>query len=132
MDFIYRVTDSVNSIPQLPLNMRTGYLGAKESLVISPLPGSSKTQVYMDGAEDVNQHYEIAMKSKDGDRVEKTLWLISDYLDQLEDVSSQDNSFTFNDLTITSKPFIEGTDEQGWFTFSLNFTANITKYKERT
>lgn len=126
MDFIERIKDSVNSIDELPIKLRIGYLGTDESLVIYPLPGSTTTKEYMDGAKDVDMNYEIAMKSKDGDKLQQVLWLISEHLDKIKSVISQDDSFTFNKLTITSKPFINQYDEQGWLVFLLDFTANIT------
>lgn len=126
MDFIERIKDSVNSIDELPVKIRSGYLGTSESLVIYSLPGSTATKEYMDGAKDVDMNYEIAMKSKDGDKLQQVLWLISEHLDKVKSVISQDDSFTFNKLTITSKPFINQYDEQGWLVFLLDFTANIT------
>lgn len=126
MDFIERIKDSVNSIDELPVKIRSGYLGTSESLVIYSLPGSTATKEYMDGAKDVNMNYEIAMKSKAGDKLEQVLWLISEHLDKIKSVISQDDSFTFNKLNITSKPFINQFDEQGWLVFLLDFTANIT------
>ncbi|PLS46339.1 capsid protein [Carnobacterium maltaromaticum] len=126
MDFIERIKDSVNSIDELPIKLRSGYLGVSESLVIYSSAGSTAIKEYMDGAKDVNMNYEIAMKSKDGDKLQQVLWLISEHLDKLKSVISQDDSFTFNKLTITSKPFINQYDEQGWLVFLLDFTANIT------
>ncbi|KRN61619.1 capsid protein [Carnobacterium divergens] len=126
MDFIERIKDSVNSIDELPIKLRSGYLGVSESLVIYSSAGSTAIKEYMDGAKDVNMNYEIAMKSKDGDKLQQVLWLISEHLDKVKSVISQDDSFTFNKLTITSKPFINQYDEQGWLVFLLDFTANIT------
>lgn len=126
MDFIERIKDSVNSIDELPIKLRSGYLGVSESLVIYSSAGSTAIREYMDGAKDVNMNYEIAMKSKDGDKLQQVLWLISEHLDKVKSVISQDDSFTFNKLTITSKPFINEYNEQGWLVFLLDFTANIT------
>ncbi|MGX7232454.1 minor capsid protein [Enterococcus italicus] len=127
MDFIDRLKDAVNTL-SIPIKMRTGYLSDKETLVIYSLPGSAVITQYMDGTRDVNMNYEIAMKSKDGAKIEQTLWQVQDYLDALLDVTSKNNSFEFNGLTITSKPFINDADEQGWFVFLLDFTANLTIY----
>ncbi len=126
MDFIERIKDSVNSIDELPIKLRSGYLGVSESLVIYSSAGSTAIKEYMDGAKDVNMNYEIAMKSKDGDKLQQVLWLISEHLDKVKSVISQDDSFTFNNLNITSKPFINEYNEQGWLVFLLDFTANIT------
>ncbi|EOH71009.1 minor capsid protein [Enterococcus malodoratus] len=129
MDFINRIKESINSIDGLPIKIRKGYLSADESLVIYPLPGGQVITEFYDGIKDQQLNYEIAMKSKDGDKIEKVLWLISDYLEQLEELKSQNETFEFNGLTITSKPFINDADEQGWFVFLLDFQAKLTTFK---
>lgn len=129
MDFIDRIKESINFIDGLPIKIRKGYLSADESLVIYPLPGGQVITEFYDGIKDQQLNYEIAMKSKDGDKIEKVLWLISDYLEQLEELKSQNETFEFNNLTITSKPFINDTDEQGWFVFLLDFQVKLTTYK---
>ncbi|EOD6242256.1 minor capsid protein [Enterococcus faecium] len=129
MDFIDRIKDKINSIPELPLKIKKGYLSAEESLVIYPLPGGQPITEYYDGVKDVQLNYEIAMKSKDGHRIEQTLWLISDSLERVSDVASSDGSFEFNNLTITSKPFINDADEQGWFVFLLDFQTKLTIFE---
>lgn len=129
MDFIDRIKDKINSIPKLPLKMKKGYLSANESLVIYPLPGGQPITEYYNGIKDVQLNYEIAMKSKDGSKIEQTLWLISDMLERVEDVASSDDTFEFNNLTITSKPFINDADEQGWFVFLLDFQTKLTTFE---
>ncbi len=129
MDFIDRIKDSINSIDGLPIKIRKGYLSESESLVIYPLPGGQVIAEYYDGIKDQQLNYEIAMKSKDGDKIEQVLWLISDYLEQLEAITSSNKSFEFNTLTITSKPFINDADEQGWFVFLLDFQVKLTTFK---
>lgn len=129
MDFIDRIKDKINSIPKLPLKMKKGYLSADESLVIYPLPGGQPITEYYNGIKDVQLNYEIAMKSKDGSKIEQTLWLISGMLERVEDVASSDDTFEFNNLTITSKPFINDADEQGWFVFLLDFQTKLTTFE---
>ncbi len=130
MDFIDRIKDKINSIPELPLKMKKGYLSPEESLVIYPLPGGQNLAEYYDGIKDVQLNFEIAMKSKDGSKIEQTLWLISDMLERVEVVTSSNKSFEFDDLTITSKPFINDADEQCWFVFLLDFQTKLTTFKE--
>ncbi|EON3036598.1 minor capsid protein [Enterococcus faecium] len=129
MDFIDRIKDKINSIPELPLKIKKGYLSAEESLVIYPLPGGQSLVEYYDGIKDVQLNFEIAMKSKDGSKVEQTLWLISDMLERVEDITSSNKSFEYDDLTITSKPFINDADEQGWFVFLLDFQTKLTTFE---
>lgn len=127
MDFIDRLKDSINTLA-LPIKSRIGYLSDKETLVIYPIAGSSVSQKYMDSVKDVNLNYEIAMKSKDGQKINDTLWIVQNYLEQLEEITSSDNSFEFSELKITNKPYINYTDESGWFVFLLDITASITVF----
>lgn len=130
MDFLDCLNKKINQIPDLPLNIRKGYLSAVESLVIYPLPGGKVETEYYDGIKDELLNYEIAMKSKDGNKIEQTLWLLSDVLEDIEELTSQNKSFEFNKLTITNRPYISETDEQGWFVFLLDFQAKLTTFKE--
>lgn len=125
-----RLCDRINEMPKLPVVCKLGYLGTDESLVLYPLPGSKVVQEYMDGTSDQQLNYEIAMKSKLQSRINQTLWTIQTELEKLKELDSQDNSFKFEELIITNKPFINQIDEQGWFVFLLDLQANITVYKE--
>lgn len=129
MDFLERLSDRINEIPGLPVPCEPGYLQANESLGVYPIPGSQDVRVYMDGTKDVRLMYEIAMKSKIQGRIHSTLWLIQNELDNLKELKSHDDSFRFDSITITNKPFINQADEQGFFIFLLNIQANITILK---
>lgn len=130
MDFMERLRDKINEIPGLPLPCALGYLGAGESLVLYPLPGGKTVTEYMDGTRDQQLNYEIAMKSKMQSKINTTLWMIQNELDDVDDIQSRTDSFKFEDLEITNKPFINQIDEQGGFVFLLNVQANITVFKE--
>lgn len=130
MDFIERLADRVNEIPSLPAQCKLGYLGADESFVVYPLPGSRTVQEYMDGAKDQQLNFEFAMKSKSQRKIHETLWLVQNELENLNELESQDGSFEFEELIITNKPFINNADEQGWFVFLLDIQAKITVFKE--
>ncbi|GGB26837.1 putative minor capsid protein, phage associated [Lentibacillus populi] len=130
MDFIDRLCDRINEMPGLPTECKLGYLGTDESLVLYPLPGSRVTQEYMDGTKDWQMNCEIAMKSKLQSKISHTLWTVQNELENLEELESEDNSFEFEELIITNKPFINGADEQGWFVFLLDVQAKITVFKE--
>lgn len=129
MDFIERLTERVNEIPDMPINCRIGYLDTSESFVVYPLPGSRTVTEYMDGTKDQQLNFEFAMKSKSQSKIHATLWLVQNILDDLDELESQDNSFEFNNLIITNKPFINNADDQGFFTFLLDVQAQITILK---
>lgn len=128
MDFLDCLRTTVNSIEGLPVKMMKGYLSEKESLVIYPLPGGQVSQRYFDGSKEELLNYEIAMKSEDGSKVETTLWSISDFIEKLTELKSSDNTFTFVNIKIASKPFIGPTETQDWFVFLLEIQAKIITY----
>lgn len=130
MDFIERLCDKVNAIQGLPVKCKIGYLGADESFVVYPLPGSQVTAEYMNGAIEQQLNFEFAMKSKSQKKIHDTLWMVQNELENLKELESHDGSFEFENLTITNKPFINQIDEQGWFVFLLDVQANITVFKE--
>lgn len=120
----------MNKIPDLPIECEPGYLKAGESLVFYPIPGSRVIREYMDGTTDQVLNIEFAMQSTVQSRVNGALWIISDSLEKLEELESQDGSFDFESITIPNKPFINNADDKGFFTFLLDIQANITVYKE--
>ncbi|AMQ06731.1 phage tail terminator protein [Sporosarcina psychrophila] len=130
MDFMERLCDKINSFPGLQIPCKLGYLGASESFVLYPLPGSRVTQEYMDGTTDQQLNYEIAFKSKFQNKINDTLWSVQTELEKTKKIISGNGSFEFDELVITNKPFINHIDEQGWFVFLLNVQAKITVFKE--
>lgn len=124
MNFIDVLADKINNDVNPPVRLIKSYLGAKESLVLYPLPGGKKVKDYMDGAKDITLNYEIAMKSKEPETLSSLLWRISDYIENLDNLKSEE--FEFNSITITNKPYISDADESGWFVFVLDFEAKIT------
>ena len=130
MDFMERLSDKVNEFPSLPIACKMGYLGTGESFVVYPLPGSNTVMGYMDGTKDQQLNFEFAMKSKSQSKIHQTLWLVQNELERLKELESHDDSFKFEELIITNKPFINANDEQGWFVFLLDVQANITVFKE--
>lgn len=129
MDFMERLCDKVNEMPELPITCKKGYLGTDESFVVYPLPGSRVVQEYMDGTRDQQLNFEFAMKSKSQSKIHATLWLVQNELESLKELESQDASFEFEELIITNKPFINQIDDQGWFVFLLDVQAKITVLK---
>lgn len=125
-----RLNGRINAIPNMPVVSRLGYLGAEESLVLYPLPGSRIITEYMDGTTDQQLNYEIAMKSKRQSTILDVLWKVQNELEHLKNLESNDGSFEFQSITITNKPFINQIDEQDWFVFLLNVQANITVFGE--
>lgn len=130
VDFLERLVERVNQISGLPMQCEPGYLGVGESFVVYPLPGSNVTQEYMDGTTDQQLNFEFAVQSKIPGKINDTLWLVQNELEKLQELNSNDGSFDFQSIAITNKPFINQTDDQGWFVFLLDVQAKITVYRE--
>ena len=127
MDLMERLCETVNRIPNLPIPCKMGYWGVEESFVVFPLPGSRVVQTFMDGTSEHALNYGFAMKSKQQNKIHATLWIVQNGLEAMgnDDIVSKDNSFEFEDLVVTIKPFINQLDEQGWFVFLLDVKANV-------
>lgn len=129
MDFIECLNASVNSIPDLPIRCKLGYLQPTESFCVYPLPGSRVVLEYMDGAKEQQLNFEFAMKSDDQQKISNTLWLVSNHLEKLSVLESADGSFSFGEIIITNKPFINQLDDKQNYIFMLDIQAEITTYK---
>lgn len=130
MDFLHQLKNHINKNLNLPFQMKIGYLDEQESLVVYTLPGSSVKRVYYDGTKELTLNIEIAIKSKQGQLAEESLWQIAGLLEVLEDLPSANGSFELEDIEVTSRPFMNEVHEQGWLVFLLNAKVNITQLKE--
>lgn len=130
MDFLHQLKNHINENLNLPFQMKIGYLDDQESLVVYTLPGSSVKRVYYDGTRELTLNIEIAIKSKQGQLAEESLWQIASLLEVLEDLPSANESFELEDIEVTSRPFMNEVHEQGRLVFLLNAKVNITQLKE--
>lgn len=131
MDFMERLKDNINSLPDLPMKLMLGYLTAKDSLVLYALPGGQVIREYYDGVKDQSLNYEIGIKTKDQQKANATLWQIQTHLEQVEEINSKDSSFQFQKLKVSNKPFLSDQDEQGFFIYLLDITADLTTLKKQ-
>lgn len=128
MDFMERLKDNINSLPDLPMRLTLGYLTVKDSLVLYALPGGQVNQEYYDGVKDQTLNYEIGIKTKDQQKADATLWQIQTHLEQIEELTSKDSSFEFDKIRISSKPFLSDQLEQGFFVYLLDIQADLTTH----
>lgn len=128
MDFIERLNENVNQITGLPIRCQLGYLQPNESFCLYPLPGSRVAKEYMDGAKEQQLNFEFAMKSTSQRKINQTLWLVSNHLEDLLELTSSDGSFDFEEIVITNKPFINQLDDEKTYIFMLDIQAKITTY----
>ena len=117
--------DFINTLG-LPLACELDFLSELDSLVLYPLPGGKVERVYMDGSRDVTLIFEIAVKVKNQQAASECLWEINKALSEFDlDLPSQNNSYIFNNLT-TTQPSLNERDEQGFYIYLQDITANLT------
>lgn len=124
-DFNVVLRDFINTLG-LPLACELDFLSELDSLVLYPLPGGKVERVYMDGSRDVTLIFEIAVKVKNQVTASECLWEINKALSEFDlDLPSQNNSYIFNNLT-TTQPSLNERDEQGFYIYLQDITANLT------
>ena len=94
-------------------------------MVIYPLPGGNVVEEDMAGTQIVDLPFEIAIKSKDQKLIDNTLWQINTALSKIGlELPSKNNSYNYLGLEV-KKPYLNELDEQGFYTYLLDVTANL-------
>lgn len=109
----------------LPLTPRLGYLNEGEDLVIYALPGGKVEDEDMAGTQILSLPYEIAIKSKDQQKVNATLWKINTELSKIGlELPSLNNSYTFLSLKVET-PSLNDVNDQDYYIYLLDLQATI-------
>lgn len=123
-DFSEVLRDFINTL-NLSLTCRLDYLSEKEDLVLYPLPGGKILKKYMDGKQDISLVFEVAIKTLDHQRTSSILWTINHALANFDlELPSKNNSYQFIGLEV-SHPFLNDRDDQGFYIYMLDVTAEI-------
>ncbi|MEX2784446.1 minor capsid protein [Streptococcus sp. H49] len=123
-DFSEVLRDYINTLG-LPLKCRLDYLAEDEGLVLYPLPGGKVEKEYMDGKQDISLVFEVAIKSTDQAEANAVLWTINQALADFNlELPSKNNSYQFKRLEV-AQPFLNDRDEQGFYIYMLDLTAQI-------
>lgn len=124
MDFVTQLKTKIKEhFPSYPIVHNINQ--AQSDIAIVPLPGSRTIRSFMDGAKDKAYNYELQGKTKDPKDVEDFLIEVSEYMQELLDLPSADDSYKFIDIDISDEPYFLEADDQGNFFFSLGFIANL-------
>jgi hypothetical protein len=128
MDLWERLADSIDSIKELPMPCMLGFLDGEDTLCVYTLPGSRTTEEYFDGTREREMLYEIGFNTKDQEKANKTLWLISNHLEELSILESADSSFDFIGIDISDTPFVSEQDSNGTATYLLDIKIKIHQF----
>lgn len=109
----------------LPLTPRLDYLNEGENLVIYALPGGKVEDEDMAGTQILSLPYEIAIKSKDQQKVNATLWKINTELSKIGlELPSLNNSYTFLSLKVET-PSLNDVNDEDYYIYLLDLQATI-------
>ncbi|EPV90360.1 minor capsid protein [Streptococcus agalactiae] len=123
-DFSEVLRDFINTL-SLPLICRLDYLSEVEGLVLYPLPGGKVEKEYMNGKQDISLVFEVAIKTTDHQKTSSILWAINSALADFNlELPSQNNSYQFRGLEV-SQPFLNDRDDQGFYVYMLDITAQL-------
>ena len=129
LDFIWRLNDYINTLDLFAWS-NVGLLEETESLSVMAMPGGEET-VYFDGTRDKHLNIQINVKSRNQLNCIDSLAKIARVLENLPEnaIESENGSFYFESISITSPVSIVAQDEQGFFIYALSISAKITIYK---
>lgn len=109
----------------LPLTPRLDYLNEGEDLVIYALPGGKVEDEDMAGTQILSLPYEIAIKSKDQQKVNAILWKINTELSKIGlELPSLNNSYTFLSLKVET-PSLNDVNDQDYYIYLLDLQARL-------
>lgn len=109
----------------LGIEPRLDYLTRAEDLVIYPMPGGRVNAEYMDGTREISLPFEIAIKTKNQELANATMWAINGALSNFDlKLQSLNNSYTFTSLDV-EKPFLNDLSDQGFYIYVLDLTAHL-------
>lgn len=123
-DFSEVLLEHIKSV-QSQIPSKHGYLDEHEGLAIYPLPGGNVVDEDMAGTQIVDLPFEIAIKSRDQELNNNTLWQINAALSKMDlELPSKNGSYEFLGLKV-DKPYLNDLDEQGFYIYLLDVTASL-------
>lgn len=109
----------------LPITPRLDYLNEGEDLVIYALPGGKVEDEDMAGTQILSLPYEIAIKSKDQQKVNAILWKINTELSKIGlELPSLNSSYTFLSLKVET-PSLNDVNDQDYYIYLLDLQARL-------
>ena len=121
MDFIDRLQEVASKI-DVPVIIQA--IDQEESIRLAPLPGGRTVKSYMNGDKVKELPFEFRFKTQNfsGDRV---IYQLSEILENVTSIPSEDGSYQFMALTISNEPFLLGQDDQKFFYYRLVVQAKL-------
>lgn len=128
MDLYERLYDEIDGL-ELPIPCYMGFLFSEpDTLCVYPLPGSRTTAKYFDGTREREMLYEIGFSTNNQQTADQTMWMITEYLDELNEIHSENNSFETFEIEVSETPFISEMDSRGLSTYLLDIKVMTNQF----
>lgn len=127
LDFLDQLNNYINSLG-LYARCKVGIVEDGEGISINMMPGGEEI-IFMDGERDKSQNIQIVAKSRNHQKCIDTLTKIYRKLENLNDLTSLNDSFEFKGISTTSYPSLILHDENGNFIYEVTINTNITIYE---
>lgn len=124
MDFLDRMLDKLETDVELFTFVKRGMLAEGNSIAVRPIPAPPNT-TYLSNERIDNYSFQFLVRNKDVLLAEKTIESISEYLRNETAIESQDGSFTFVKLDITTMPNWVGMSEREEHEYTALFQAEL-------
>lgn len=124
LDFIYVFVDELNKL-NLMTKVIPGSLKDDDSIAVTLLPGSKTVRSYYDGTVEKVINIQVAIKTKNQKQAIDNLNQISEFVEDLQELKSKNNSFQFIKIVNSSEPFHQSVDEKGNWIFIFDTGAQI-------
>lgn len=105
---------------------------SNSSIAVVSAPGSRTLATYYDGTKEKRFNYFVQINDRDQDRTKAmdTLKLIADKVEGLEELSSNNGSYEFNQIVISNEPYFTSAGNDGSTYFRLSIQADLTIFEE--
>jgi len=130
MDLEQRLFDAIKANTGVKIKM--GYLIPHEGIGLVPAPGSAVIDEDYDGNQDWRYNYSNTVCTNNQESAGESLFAIKVFLDGLTELNSNDNSFVFQSLVVSSAPALIMQDTKGNSTFALDLAVFVgtNKYEK--
>lgn len=114
------------------VKIKMGYLIPNEGIGLVPAPGSAVIDEDYDGNQDWRYNYSITVCTNNQESAGESLFAIKIFLDGLTELNSNNNSFIFQSLIVSSAPALIMQDTKGNSTFALDLAVFVgtNKYEK--
>lgn len=127
MDLLETLKNKFANDIDLPFPLKIGFIPEKERMSIYSQPGSTVIDADYNGNIEKSVNITVSAKSKDFDKAQNSLMMISNYVDHLNNSNFAHITEQYRILSLiqSSVPYLVEQDENRQSTFSQDFVVRI-------